>query len=181
MASRAESVGVKIAGRIRGSATLLLPTVLLILSSSSVGQITAPRATSVRMTSLPAVEVHRDCLKVKGKLKPPGCAFDPDKALTARGVVGDTARLHQLDFPKGVFSPRHNHADEEIFYIVSGRFRVITGEDEFLLGPGDVLTVPAFVEHEFEALTDATLLETGGPGPMLGKMAADGPQGAKPQ
>ncbi|MEO0368117.1 MAG: cupin domain-containing protein [Pseudomonadota bacterium] len=133
------------------------------------------KASKTRMEHQHTVMLVDRCFKIHGEIKPSGCDFDEEKAITVRGVAADTTRLHQLDFPKGVFSPLHNHPDEEIFYITKGKFRVMSDGEEFLLGVGDMIIVPAFVPHQFEALEESSLLEVGGPGPMLGLMRADEP------
>lgn len=134
-----------------------------------------PKPSSIAMDDAHEVLLHDRCFLMDGELRPAGCTLVKEEALAVRGVVGDTARLHQLDFPKGALSPLHNHADEEIFYILKGEFRVTSGEEVFMLSQGDVIIFPAFIPHQFEALVESSLLETGGPGPMLGIIKADEP------
>lgn len=150
---------------------LIIGIALLIVCPILAGQIIEPAATAVAMQSVEPVYLDDDCAKYRGKLLPPGCSHDLENSLTARTVLGDTIRLHRLDFPAGVKSPHHNHGGEEMFYILSGRFRVVSGGETFELGPGDVLRIPAYLDHQFEALVDSSLIEAGGPGPTIGKIA----------
>ncbi|MEM6513717.1 MAG: cupin domain-containing protein [Pseudomonadota bacterium] len=154
--------------------TRLLVTGIALLAVCPIvaSQIVKPEPKAVAIDSIEPVHLHDHCARYRGKLIPAGCKHDPDRSLTARTVLGDTIRLHRLDFPAGVKSPHHSHAGEEMFYILSGRFRVVSGDKEFELVPGDVFTAPAYVDHQFEALVDSSLIEAGGPGPTLGRIAA---------
>ncbi len=134
-------------------------------------QIVEPEPTAVAMQSVEPAHVDDHCVKYRKRLYPPECAHDDETSLTARTILGDSIRLHRLDFPAGVKSPHHSHAGEEMFYILSGRFRVVSASKEFDLGPGDVLKIPAYLDHQFEALVDSSLIEVGGPGPTLGRIA----------
>lgn len=153
--------------------TLLYCGLVMLFITPCMAQIATPRATEVTLLDANPVKVQGQCVQVGKKNMPPDCVLDPEKSLTVRTIIGDTARLHRLDFPAGVKSPHHSHADEEMFYILSGKFRVVAGDQVFELGPGEVLKVPAFIDHEFEALVDSSLLEFGGPGPMLGEISAN--------
>lgn len=151
---------------------LLLCVLAALTVTPSIAQLANPRAHKMRLMDANAVKVQDQCIQVGNKTMPADCKLDPAKSLTARTIIGDTSRLHRLDFPAGVKSPHHSHADEEMFYILTGKFRVVAGDQVFELEPGDVLKVPAFVDHEFEALVDSSLLEFGGPGPMLSQISA---------
>jgi mannose-6-phosphate isomerase-like protein (cupin superfamily) len=46
------------------------------------------------------------------------------------------------------------HAQDELYVVVSGSGEFVNGADRHPFGPGDVLFVPAGVEHRFENFTD---------------------------
>ncbi len=50
---------------------------------------------------------------------------------------------------------RHN-VFEQISYVTKGRLRVRCGEEERVMGPGEVVCVPSGVDHQFEALDEET-------------------------
>lgn len=57
--------------------------------------------------------------------------------------------------------PMHSHVNEQVTQVISGQMRFIIGEDrakEVLLGPGDVLVIPANLPHEAHVIGD--VLET---------------------
>lgn len=81
-----------------------------------------------------------------------------------RFVVGDTVMLNRVLFDEGAMSPLHNHSEEQILTLVSGRMRVASGEQEYILEPGDVVIFPAYVLHQLEALEESVTIETLGAG-----------------
>ena len=81
-----------------------------------------------------------------------------------RFVVGDTVMLNRVLFDEGAMSPLHNHSEEQIVTLVSGRMRVASGEQEYILEPGDVVIFPAYVLHQLEALEESVTIEALGAG-----------------
>ena len=81
-----------------------------------------------------------------------------------RFVVGDTVMLNRVLFDEGAMSPLHNHSEEQILTLLSGRMRVASGEQEYILEPGDVVIFPAYVLHQLEALEESVTIETLGAG-----------------
>jgi len=79
-------------------------------------------------------------------------------------VNGSTVGLINVQWPKGTVADPHNHSVELIVSVASGRLKVTTGGDEFILEPGDVVAFPAWVDHGFEALEDTVTFEAAGPG-----------------
>ena len=62
-----------------------------------------------------------------------------------------------------VYAPRGNdpqtpHARDELYVVVSGNGEFVNGPGRHPFGPGDVLFVPAGVEHRFENFTDDLLV-----------------------
>ena len=50
--------------------------------------------------------------------------------------------------------PQTPHTRDEVYVVVSGNGTFFNGSDRHPFGPGDVLFVPAGVEHRFEDFTD---------------------------
>lgn len=55
--------------------------------------------------------------------------------------------------PRG-HDPQAPHDQDELYVVVSGSGQLVNGDDRYPFGPGDVLFVPAGVEHRFEDFTD---------------------------
>ena len=58
-----------------------------------------------------------------------------------------------------IYAPRGKdlqepHTRDELYVVVSGSGELVSGPDRHPCGPGDVLFVPAGVEHRFEDFTD---------------------------
>lgn len=83
---------------------------------------------------------------------------------SAAPVSSYTVSVSQTRIKAGGFSPHHNHPDEEIIVLVSGKVKVHTPDGERILEPGGVLVIEAYAEHQLEALEDAYLVEAFGPG-----------------
>jgi mannose-6-phosphate isomerase-like protein (cupin superfamily) len=83
---------------------------------------------------------------------------DVERRLPASGMRSTPAFEHgslliKLYAPRGV-DPQTPHTRDEIYVVVSGRGTFINGERRHQFGPGDLLFVPAGVEHRFENFTD---------------------------
>jgi len=55
--------------------------------------------------------------------------------------------------PRGV-DPQKPHTRDEVYFVVSGRGEFLNGSTRERIGPGDVLFVPAHLEHRFESFSD---------------------------
>lgn len=146
---------------------LTLCVALVLFSANADSQVKSARAHVMNMHEIQPFMLDNGCIKSGDKLMPEGCDFEAERAIGIRGIVTDTVRLQYLEMPKGTKSPDHNHPDEELFYILTGKLKVVGGGNEFTIGPGDIFIVPAYVAHEFEALETTTFIEVGGPGPLM--------------
>jgi quercetin dioxygenase-like cupin family protein len=79
-------------------------------------------------------------------------------------VYAATTGLVRVEWPAGTSTTPHNHANELVLSVVSGRLRAISGDKEFVLEPGDAVVIPAWVEHSYVALEDTLTYEAAGPG-----------------
>jgi len=74
-----------------------------------------------------------------------------------RLITGDRVMLAHVYLKKGAIVPRHSHENEQITYILEGGLRFWIGEDEAQVidvMAGEVLHIPALVQHKAEALED---------------------------
>ena len=67
----------------------------------------------------------------------------------AEGQVleGEKVLMAHIYLPAGPPAKRHAHPNEQISYVVKGRARVCIGNEEKIVGPGDVYIIPANTEH----------------------------------
>lgn len=59
----------------------------------------------------------------------------------------------ELYAPRGS-DPQQPHTRDEVYVVVSGRGEFVNGPERHAFAPGDLLFVPAGVEHRFEQFTD---------------------------
>lgn len=59
----------------------------------------------------------------------------------------------ELYAPRGT-DPQQPHARDEVYVVVSGHGEFSNGPERHAFGPGDVMFVPAGIEHRFEQFTD---------------------------
>ena len=69
--------------------------------------------------------------------------------------------------------PQRPHTRDEVYVVVSGSGTFVNGGVRRPFGPGEVLFVPAFVEHRFEAFTDDFVTWVFFYGPEGGEAALD--------
>jgi quercetin dioxygenase-like cupin family protein len=75
-----------------------------------------------------------------------------------------TVGLVYVEWPEGATTTAHNHANELVLTVVSGRLLAMSGDQEFIMEAGDVVTIPAWVDHSYVALEDSITYEAAGPG-----------------
>jgi mannose-6-phosphate isomerase-like protein (cupin superfamily) len=56
--------------------------------------------------------------------------------------------------PAGGLDAQSPHAEDEVYYVLSGRGSVRVGEEDHAVGPGALVHVPARVPHHFHSITE---------------------------
>ena len=77
-------------------------------------------------------------------------------------------RCLRRDCKRARCRPHHNHPEEEVIVVITGRLRAMTPDGDAILEPGDVIVVESYAEHQFEALEDTYMVEAFGPGRVIG-------------
>ena len=81
-------------------------------------------------------------------------------------VNGDQITVAQIMLKDGFVVPMHSHINEQITQVISGQMRFIFGEDrarEIVVGPGEVLVIPANLPHEAHVIGDVFETDTWSP------------------
>jgi mannose-6-phosphate isomerase-like protein (cupin superfamily) len=63
-----------------------------------------------------------------------------------------SAGLYAL--PAGAADPQRPHTEDEVYYIVSGRARILVAGESHPVGPGSIVYVKANDEHRFHDITE---------------------------
>lgn len=110
----------------------------------------------------PAASPMPDAGDAKGLVLGPddGDAYWWLGSLTIRKLSGDRSRggLDIVDHrvPSGYAPPPHVHSDQdEVFYIIDGRFTVSCGTQRWQAGPGCLVFLPRGVPHGFTVSDEA--------------------------
>ncbi|WP_462320373.1 cupin domain-containing protein [Halochromatium sp.] len=80
------------------------------------------------------------------------------------GPLNEVAMRHKLErrgyqvsryvYSPGMFFPAHDHAEDKIDAVLSGRFRITMQGQEVVLEAGDLVIVPKHVIHTAEVVGD---------------------------
>ena len=78
-------------------------------------------------------------------------------------MQGDHMVMMEMHYSPGAASPLHAHNHESLCYVITGRVKVIVGQNTYMLGPGDACRHPIDVPHSLEAVEDSVFLEIKSP------------------
>src|SRR3954465_1570444 len=90
----------------------------------------------------------------------------PSEKLSPRMITGERMMITHVYLKKGCVVPRHQHANEQITYVLEGalRFRLgPAGDEQVDVRAGEVLTIPPDLPHSAEALEDTLDVDVFGP------------------
>ncbi|MBO9361473.1 MAG: cupin domain-containing protein [Thermoflexus sp.] len=79
--------------------------------------------------------------------------------LTLRPFTGERAMVVRVEAPASAVVPPHAHPHEQITLVIQGRLRLRMAGEEAELGPGEIVHIPAGVEHEVTFLEDALVFD----------------------
>ncbi|WP_158307194.1 cupin domain-containing protein [Simkania negevensis] len=83
--------------------------------------------------------------------------------LSIRQVDGKNITILNAQFEKGCLVERHQHANEQVSYVLKGCLKGTVGENEYLLKEGDAILIPPNIPHDWKALEDTITLEVFSP------------------
>jgi quercetin dioxygenase-like cupin family protein len=69
--------------------------------------------------------------------------------------------LWRVEMPAGRSGPIHVFDSEQIWTVISGRTRIVAGDEASELGSGDTIVLPAGIERQVRALEDAVMVVCG--------------------
>ena len=78
-------------------------------------------------------------------------------------ITGEREMLAQIYLKRGALIPLHSHESEQMTYILQGALRFLVGNEEVVVREGEVLHIPANVQHQAEALEDTFELDVFSP------------------
>ena len=91
-------------------------------------------------------------------------ALDKVTEMLSRKIVsGEREMLVQVYVKRGCLGPMHAHDSEQMTYVLQGALRFLIHGEEITVREGEVLHIPAGVEHQAEALEDTFELDVFSP------------------
>jgi quercetin dioxygenase-like cupin family protein len=72
---------------------------------------------------------------------------------------GPESMVTKMLYKKGDNPPLHKHPNEQSGYVISGSYRIIFGDDDQVVGPGDSYSIPRDVEHRIEIIEPGEVLD----------------------
>lgn len=97
-----------------------------------------------------------------------------DDNIERRMIVGKKQMLVRWEFKKGTLASKHSHPHEQVVLMVTGKLRLSVGDDESVIGPGEIVVIPSDVPHEAEALEDSVAIDLFSP-PREDFLSSEGP------
>lgn len=82
----------------------------------------------------------------------------PSPGRTATRVKGTQVQLNHIKFAAGSSSGEHAHPEEQMVYVIAGRFRIASGGEEREVGPGHAVHHLPNVAHVVTALSDGEVI-----------------------
>lgn len=83
--------------------------------------------------------------------------------LSRKIVTGSREMLAQIYLKRGCIVPMHAHESEQMTYILQGALKFLVAGEELVVRDGEVLHIPAWVEHQAEAVDDTLSLDVFSP------------------
>jgi len=84
---------------------------------------------------------------------------DLNPLLQRQMVWGQGVMLARVLLKKGCVVPMHSHLNEQLTYILEGALKFLVDGREIVVNAGEVLTIPAHMPHQAEALADTVDLD----------------------
>jgi len=78
----------------------------------------------------------------------------PESLCKIKMITGDKLQMIWAIFQPGGAYEIHSHPHEQFSYMVQGRMRLMVGDGEKMVGPGDIWYVPPNVVHGGDILGD---------------------------
>jgi quercetin dioxygenase-like cupin family protein len=72
---------------------------------------------------------------------------------------GPESMVTKMLYKKEDSVPFHKHPNEQSGYVISGNYKIIFGNNDLMIGPGDSYSIPRDVEHRIEIIEPGEVLD----------------------
>ncbi len=73
-------------------------------------------------------------------------------------IEGEKMAAALIHYPAGSVANPHTHPNEQFQVVMKGKARYRVGDEEKVLGPGEVVLIPANTKHDLEILEDLEVI-----------------------
>lgn len=106
-------------------------------------------------------------LSANGSEGGPYAFYSADSAASSAGegitrkvlAHADSLMVCELSLAAGSVAAAHSHPEDQVSYIVSGRFEFTIGGEKVVIGPGDTAYMPGDIVHSVLCLEEGVLLD----------------------
>jgi len=84
-------------------------------------------------------------------------------ATARRYLTAERVTIARFELKRGGVVPRHSHENEQVSCVLSGLLKFTLGGQEVLVGAGENLQIPSWLEHEVEVLEDTLVIDVFSP------------------
>jgi len=74
-------------------------------------------------------------------------------------AVGKETMLTKMLFKESDFAPFHKHPNEQNGYVISGRYKLLFDNKEYIITKGDSYSIPANMEHSVEIIEAGEIID----------------------
>jgi quercetin dioxygenase-like cupin family protein len=78
-------------------------------------------------------------------------------------TLGHHMSVAKYAMKRGAVAPSHQHPNEQVTFILEGRFRYTIDGKEVTLGPGELVFIPPNAVHQGEAIEDVVCVDFSSP------------------
>jgi quercetin dioxygenase-like cupin family protein len=78
-------------------------------------------------------------------------------------AIGKHTMITKMLYKATDFVPFHKHPNEQSRYVISGKYKLKFGGEEFLLSDGDTYSIPANAEHSIEIIEAGEVVDVFSP------------------
>ena len=74
-------------------------------------------------------------------------------------AVGEKSMVARMNYTADDFVPFHKHPHEQSGYVISGRFRLKSGDIDEMMEPDDTYSIPGDTQHSFEVIEAGQVID----------------------
>jgi quercetin dioxygenase-like cupin family protein len=84
-------------------------------------------------------------------------------ATARRYLTAERVTIARFELKRGGVVARHSHENEQVSCVLSGLLKFKLGGQDVLVGAGENLQIPSWLEHEVEVLEDTLVIDVFSP------------------